>query len=39
MPSMILSNICTPLGFVNGTQGKAIGVVPDPNNMYLVSIL
>jgi hypothetical protein len=36
MPSMILSNICTPLGIVNGAQGKAIGVVPDPNSMYLV---
>jgi len=39
MPSMILSNICTPLGIVNGAQGKAIGVVPDPNSMYLISIL
>jgi hypothetical protein len=30
MPAAILSNISTPLGIVNGVQGKAIGVVPDP---------
>jgi hypothetical protein len=28
MPSAFLSNISTPLG----TQGKAVGVVPDPDS-------
>jgi hypothetical protein len=31
MPSAVLSNISTPLGIVNGAQGKAVGVVPDPD--------
>lgn len=31
MPAAILSNISTPLGIVNRAQGKAIGVVPDPD--------
>ena len=30
MPAAILSSISTPLGVVNGAQGKAIGVVSDP---------
>jgi hypothetical protein len=34
MPTMILFNICTPLG-INGAQGKAISVFPDPNSMLL----
>jgi hypothetical protein len=29
MPAAVLSNISTPLGIVNGAQGKAVGVVPD----------
>jgi len=31
MPAAILSNISTPLGIVNGAQGKVIGIVPDSN--------
>ena len=34
MPTAVLSNISTPLGVVNGAQGRAIGVVPDPNGPY-----
>lgn len=29
MPAMILTNICTPAGLVNGATGKAIGIVVD----------
>ena len=38
MPTAVLSNISTPLGIVNGAQGRAIGVVPDPNGMYIPHI-
>ncbi|OKO97720.1 ATP-dependent DNA helicase PIF1 [Penicillium subrubescens] len=30
MPAVILTNICTPLGLVNGASGTAIGIVVDP---------
>lgn len=29
MPAMILTNICTPAGLVNGATGKAVGIVVD----------
>jgi len=32
--STVLSNISTPLGIVNGAQGRAVGVVPDPDCKY-----
>jgi hypothetical protein len=35
MPTVILSNICTPLGQVNGGRGIAIGVVIDPTGNYI----
>jgi hypothetical protein len=35
MPAAVLSNISTRLGIVNGAQGRAIGVVPDPDGMFL----
>jgi len=38
MPTAVLSNISTPLGIVNGAQGRAIGVVPDPKGMYIPHI-
>ena len=34
MPAAVLSNISTPLGIVNGAQGRAEGVVPDPDCMF-----
>ena len=34
MPTAVLSNISTRLGIVNGAQGRAIGVVPDPDGMF-----
>jgi len=34
MPAAVLSNISTPLGIVNGAQGRAVGVVPDPDCMF-----
>ncbi|KAJ5318263.1 hypothetical protein N7476_004683 [Penicillium atrosanguineum] len=30
MPKMVLTNICTPAGLVNGATGEAVGVVVDP---------
>ncbi|KAF4210355.1 hypothetical protein CNMCM5878_004518 [Aspergillus fumigatiaffinis] len=30
MPSVILTNICTRLGLVNGATGTAVGIVADP---------
>ena len=35
MPTVVLSNISTRLGIVNGAQGRAIGVVPDPDGLSL----
>ena len=35
MPAVILSNICTLLGHVNGTCGIASGIVVDPTSMFL----
>ena len=35
MPAAILSNISTPLGIVNGAQGKVTGVVSDPKGYFL----
>ena len=34
MPTAVLSNISTRLGIVNGAQGTAVGVVPDPDGMF-----
>jgi hypothetical protein len=31
MPAVILANICTPLGHVNGTRGIPSGIVVDPS--------
>ena len=31
MPTILLTNVCTALGHVNGAQGAAIGVVIDPH--------
>src|SRR6266480_6175453 len=39
MPTAVLSNISTRLGIVNGAQGRAIGVVPDPDGMFPITIL
>jgi len=35
MPAAVLSNISTRLGLVNGAQGRAVGVVPDPDGLFL----
>lgn len=32
MPAMVLSNLCTRLGIVNGARGRAVEVVPDPKS-------
>src|SRR5579871_2826950 len=34
MPTAMLANISTRLGIVNGAQGRAVGVVPDPDGMF-----
>ena len=34
MPAAVLSNISTRLGIVNGAQGRAIGVIPDPDGTF-----
>ena len=31
---VVLSNISTRLGIVNDVQGRTIGVVPDPDDMF-----
>jgi hypothetical protein len=36
MPAAVSSNISTRLGLVNGAQGRAIGVVPDPDGLFLI---
>jgi hypothetical protein len=33
MPAVMLSNVCTLLGLVNGAPGTAVGVVIDPESM------
>jgi len=33
MPAIILTNICTALGQVNGAHGIALGVIVDPTGM------
>lgn len=30
MPVMVLTNVCTPVGLVNGATGQAVGVAVDP---------
>jgi hypothetical protein len=35
MPAVILTNICTPLGLVNGASGVAIGIVVDPTGAFI----
>jgi hypothetical protein len=35
MPAVILTNICTPLGLVNGGSGTAIGIVVDPTGRFI----
>ena len=37
MPAIILSNISTPLGQVNGARRTAIGIVVDPTGMLLIT--
>lgn len=32
MPTMVLTNICTPAGLVNGAMGQATGVAVDPES-------
>jgi Helitron helicase-like domain at N-terminus/PIF1-like helicase len=34
MPTVLLSNISTPFGLVNGAQGEAVGFVPDPYGKF-----
>ena len=34
MPAVVLSNVSTRLGIVNGALGKATGVVADPAGMF-----
>ena len=36
MPLMILANICTPLGLVNGARGTASTIVVDPSGMFFI---
>jgi hypothetical protein len=34
MPAVILTNICSSLGQVNGSRGNTAGVVIDPTGMF-----
>lgn len=36
MPTVMLTNACTPLGQVNGATGTAVGVVLDPAGKFLL---
>jgi hypothetical protein len=36
MPAVVLTNICTPLGLVNGAAGIAVGIVIDPAGGLIV---
>jgi hypothetical protein len=38
MPAMILANICTSMGQVNGARGTATGIVVDPTGIYFFYI-
>ncbi|KAJ6087103.1 hypothetical protein N7467_006017 [Penicillium canescens] len=38
MPTVMLTNACTPLGQVNGATGTAVGIVLDPAGKFLFSI-
>ncbi|KAJ6125807.1 hypothetical protein N7471_010300 [Penicillium samsonianum] len=38
MPTVMLTNACTPLGQVNGATGTAVGVVLDPTGKFLFHI-
>ncbi|KAJ5367173.1 hypothetical protein N7541_001114 [Penicillium brevicompactum] len=35
MPTMVLTNICTPAGLVNGATGQAMGIAIDPQAEFL----
>jgi hypothetical protein len=39
MPAVVLTNICTPLGLVNGAAGTAAGVVVDPTGKFASACL
>jgi hypothetical protein len=39
MPAAVLANISTRLGIVNGAQGTAVGVVPDPDGIFLALLV
>jgi hypothetical protein len=38
MPTVMLTNACTPLGQVNGATGTAVGVVLDPAGKFLFNM-
>ena len=38
MPAMLLANICTAMGLVNGTRGTIAGIIVDPTGMYYLYI-
>ena len=38
MPAMVLANICTSMGQVNGARGTVTGIVVDPTGMYYLYI-
>jgi hypothetical protein len=38
MPTMVLTNICTPAGLVNGATGQAMGIAIDPQGELLLNI-
>ncbi len=34
MPTAVLSNVCTPIGLVNGVRYISISIVPDDDGMF-----
>jgi hypothetical protein len=37
MPVMILANVCTSMGIVNGAIGTTAGIVPDPSGISYIN--
>ncbi len=34
MPTAVLSNVCTPIGLVNGARYISVGIIPDDDGMF-----
>ena len=39
MPIMVLTNVCTSMGLVNGAIGTAVGIIPDSSGISSMSLI